>query len=117
KILVVKKNPDTAVSLTNGPDGRQAFMEDYLATHAELVRSSEIVGRAARSPELKDLQSFPDQGDVTYQIVNGLAVSRGRDPTGGVNNILVLSLKGPVAEECPQLLEAVGDKYQGFLHE
>src|SRR5437763_14737809 len=34
KILVVKKNPDNVASLSNGPDGRQAYMEDYLATHA-----------------------------------------------------------------------------------
>jgi capsular exopolysaccharide synthesis family protein len=115
KILVVKKTPDNTIS--SGPDGRSTFMEDYLATHAELIRSSEIVGRAARSPELKDLQSFPDQGDLTYQIVNGLAVSRGRDPTGGVNNILVLAFKGPVAEECPKILDAVVVKYQEFLNE
>src|SRR5262249_53064493 len=117
KILVVKKSPDTAVSFSGGPDGRQTFMEDYLATHADLIRSTEIVGPAARSPELKDLQSFPDQGDLTYQIVGGLTVSRGRDAAGGVNNILVLSFKGPIAEECPKILDAVVIKYQEFLNE
>lgn len=117
KILVVKKNPDNNLSLSGSPDGRQAFMEDYLATHAELIRSPEIVGRAARSPELKDLQSFPNEGDVTYQIVNGLTASRGRDPTGGVNNILVLAFKGPLAEECPKILDAVVAKYQDFLND
>ena len=53
-------------------------MEDYMSTQSVLVKSPEIVGRAAKKPNLQDLKSYPNErpDNVIYLIRENLAVLR-----------------------------------------
>jgi len=115
QILVVKKRQD---ALLPGSDASMAYYDDYLATHQTLIKSPVIIGRAVKKRDLQALRSFADQGDPTGAIIGALSVSRdAKDSGGNFNNILNLSFRGPVAEECATVLNAVIDSYKEFLDE
>ncbi|HEY1375303.1 MAG TPA: polysaccharide biosynthesis tyrosine autokinase [Gemmataceae bacterium] len=124
-ILVVKKSPTEPIDRSGGSDSRMAYMEDYMATQSVLIRSPEIIGRAIRTPKLQDLKSFPAETvngngpELINAIQQALQVARDtkESTTGAPTNILTLSLRGPVAEECPKIVDAVIDSYQSFLNE
>jgi succinoglycan biosynthesis transport protein ExoP len=115
QILVVKKRQD---ALLPGSDASMAYYDDYLATHQTLIKSPVIIGRAVKKRDLQSLRSFAEQGDPTGAIIGALSVSRdAKDSGGNFNNILNLSFRGPVAEECATVLNAVIDSYKEFLDE
>jgi capsular exopolysaccharide synthesis family protein len=118
QLLVVKKTPMDSLSLSPG-DNRVAYMEDYMGTQQVLIRSPAIVSRAVRMPALQDLQSFPEKGDeLAYTIREALSITRdSKDTTGASNNILTLSFRGPVADECPKIVSSVVGSYQDFLND
>ena len=51
-------SPTDSISLGTG-ESRITYMEDYMSTQSVLVRSPEIIGRAAKKPNLQDLKSYP----------------------------------------------------------
>lgn len=96
-------------------DPRAYFYEDYLATQQTVLRSSVIVRRAAEKYQLGQLRSFQG-GDPTGAIRAGLSVLRDtKDSASLSSGILTLTYNGPVAEDCPIILNAVLDSYQEFL--
>jgi polysaccharide biosynthesis transport protein len=114
QVLVVKKRPDATPIL--GEDARMGYYEDYLSTHSVLIKSPVIVGRAVKKHNLQDLQTFAGVGDPTGNILSHLTVSR--DTKEGVsNNILMLSFRGGVPDECAKVLNAIIDGYKDFLDE
>ena len=120
QILVVKKTPSDSLNL--GQDsGRIAYLEDYMSTQQELVRSPAILDRASKKTNIQNLRSFPGerQENLMYAIRESLQVLRdNRDNQAGIgNNILTLQFKGPEADECPKILEAIIISYQEFLDE
>src|SRR5438874_3896041 len=108
QVLVVKKRPDALPF--PGSDPSSGYYEDYLATHQTLIRSPLIVGRAVKKRELQSLRSLAAHGDPAGLIIGSLSVGRDSKDTGGnYNNVLNLSFRGPVAEECPTVLNALID--------
>src|SRR5262249_32899500 len=83
--------------------------------------SLEIINRATKLPIMKDLRSFPDdqEGEMINSIREALNVARDtKDSTNGMpNNVLTLTFRGPVSDECPRILHAIIDSYTGFLNE
>jgi hypothetical protein len=92
---------------------RSAYLEDYLATHRELIRSSEIATRAARS---KRLQGIPGVAgaDGAFAIVRALKVER---EATGIRDSLTVTASGVAPEVGVAVLEAVLESYQDFLQE
>jgi succinoglycan biosynthesis transport protein ExoP len=117
QLLVVKKTPEGSLQLSQ-TDNRISYMEDYMSTQQVLIRSPEIVTRAVRMPMLQDLQSYPEKGDeLAYILRDGLNVLRDSKDSSSQNNILNLSFRGPVADECPKIVNAVVMSYQNFLND
>jgi capsular exopolysaccharide synthesis family protein len=116
QILVVKKRSD-AISL--GGNERIAFYDDYVSTHLVLIKSPLIVERAVKKRSLRDLKSFAGQADVAGAIAGALGADRDakKDANAIPNNIINLTYRGPVAEECGIVLRAIIDSYKEFLDE
>lgn len=116
QVLVVKKRPD--VLPIEGSRMSYSAYEDYLATHMVLIRSPVIVGRAVKKHNLGSLKSFEGQGDPTGAIIGSITAARDqKDAYGMYNNILNISYKGIVPEDCGTILNAVVDSYKDFLEE
>lgn len=116
QVLVVKKGPD--VLPFPGLDGHMGYSEDYIATQATLIKSPEILGRAAKKEGLLALKTFENVGNPTSAIIAGLSVTRDSSPNaGGSTSILNLSYQGPVADDCAGVLDAVIWSYSDFLDE
>ncbi len=114
QVLVVQKRPEAIP----GAAAAASPHEDYLATQQGLVKSPLVLQRAVDKHHLAGLRSFAAEKEEPLAVLmRNLTVSRSKDPSGGVSNILVLSYKGPVAEECSQILDAVLESYQEVLAE
>jgi polysaccharide biosynthesis transport protein len=114
QVLVVKKRSD-ALPITGG-DPRLSFVEDYVATHMVVIKSQVVVEQAVKKRNLQALPSFAGGGDPTGAIIAGLATARDtKDSAGAPNNIINLSYRGPISEDCGTILNAVIDSYQEFL--
>jgi capsular exopolysaccharide synthesis family protein len=114
QVLVIKKRQD-ALPIP-GSEASLSYYDDYLATHMKLIKSPVIVRKAAARKEVQGLATLAG-GDRTGTILGGLAVGRDKDPSGSVSNIFELSFRGPVAEDCPIIVNAVIDSYRDFLEE
>ncbi len=108
QVLVVQKRPELSLP---GTDMRGSFAEDYLGMHQVMIKSPLLVGNAVEKHNLRALPSFAGQADPTRAIIEQLKVSREKDAA----NILILTFRGPVAEDCPIVLTALVDAYKDFL--
>jgi capsular exopolysaccharide synthesis family protein len=122
QILVVKKSgTDSSMELSGRNDNRTAYMEDYMSTQSVLIRSPEIINRAIKLPQMQELKTFPTETglELVYGIREQMMVARDtKEGVGGApTNILTVSFKGGVSEECPKIVECVISSYQGFLNE
>ena len=116
QVLVIKKRSDALPIL--GGDPRLSYVEDYMATHLVLLRSPLVVERAVKKRDLQNLKSFENVGNPAGVILGSLTVGRDikeTSGTSGTNNIINLSYRGPVAEECGKILTAIIESYQDFL--
>ena len=113
QVLVVKKRPDNVT----GIDTRQLAIEDFVATHQTLIKSPLIVERAAQKPSLAAVESLRGKEELAEEILNSLMVTRNRAAGLNSTNILELSFRGPMASECPVILNAVIESYKDFLEE
>ena len=115
QILVIRKRAE-AMPLAAGTDPRTGVVEDYMATHLVLLRSPLILERAVKKRDLGSLKTFENVGDPVGAILGGLTVARDTKETAGApNNILQLTYRGPVAEDCGKVLTAIVESYQEFL--
>ena len=112
QVLVVKKRPDAVT----GVDTRPLATEDYVATQQELMNSSVVIERAIQDHGLASLETFGQhpRKKLTEVIRRALVISRSKGPAGQ-NNVLNLSFRGQVPQECSIVLAAVLSSYQKFL--
>jgi capsular exopolysaccharide synthesis family protein len=113
QLLVIQKQK---IPLADAADPSKQFYEDYTPTHMALLRSPLILERAVKKGDLAGLSTFENAGDPVGMIHANLTAGRDTKETGGVpNNILLLSLRGPISEDTGKVLQAVVDSYQEFL--
>jgi polysaccharide biosynthesis transport protein len=115
QVLVVKKQPDAVPVST--VDGRMAVMEDYLATHTTLIRSPEIVKRAAKFLPPEGLKSASARQDPAAAIGQALTVTRDMKENNNPTNILILTGRWGDPEESLKMVDAVIKGYKEFLDE
>jgi polysaccharide biosynthesis transport protein len=114
QVLVVRKHPEGLA----GAAGSSAPQDDPLPTQQGLLKSPLVLQRAVKQHQLASLRTFANEKeDVTTVLMKNLSVTRGKDPTGMVSNILLLSYRGPVPDECSQILDAVLAAYEEVLAE
>ena len=94
-----------------GGDSRGAFIEDFLATHEILIRSSEVMKLAGIKLAETPLEKPPAGGDLSAYIASGLSVSRVKSGSGTSANILDISFRGPSAGDCQLAVNAVIEAY------
>jgi capsular exopolysaccharide synthesis family protein len=113
RVLVIKKQPDLPVSGVDSRQGSGYIYDDYIAAQVAVIRSQLIVSRAVQKAGLGRLKSFQGQGDPTAVIIGSLSASR--DAKDGGGNVLDLSYRGPISDECGLILMAVIKSYEDFL--
>jgi uncharacterized protein involved in exopolysaccharide biosynthesis len=141
QLLVIKKRLETTP--ISGPEQARA-QEEYLSTHMLLVTSPRVVLQAVRKGDLQNLEQFhpkeglkkkvadwvshsllgrpvgpPSEEKIAREIVRALVVGRDAQRPGvsPSNEILNISFRGKVAEDCPKVLDAVVASYREFLQE
>jgi capsular exopolysaccharide synthesis family protein len=114
QLLVIHKRA-APLQVSGGVDPRLTMVEDYMATHVALLRSPLIVERAVKKRDLGTLKTFENVGDPAGVMTQNLTVARDNKESGSPNNIVVLSYRGPIAEETGKVLSALLDSYQEFL--
>lgn len=121
EVLVVRKRPEMVT-------GDQVYAarggDDYLTTHSVLVKSPVIVTKAIEDGELGSLVSFSNDKfrdpkiDLTTAVTDQIEVGLGSKEMGrGSDNILTVSVRGPVPAECAHTVQAILGSYQNFLDE
>jgi capsular exopolysaccharide synthesis family protein len=121
QVLVVKKISNAAGPVSGG-DPRMTVMEDYLGTHLVLLKSPLIAERAVEKLKKLDrfnkLPSLAAATDPVGAIVGSLGVNREKDvSSGGPNNIINMSYRSTVPEDCGIILAAIIESYKDFLDE
>lgn len=141
QVLVIKKRLETS-PITDPAQGRPP--EDYLSTHMLLITSPLVVEKAVNRNRLQDLKQFHAGESPGKQALNGVRRYLLRSETAGApeeqtvqdlirsltvnrdlqkpgvspsNEILNLSFRGPVPEDCPKVLNAILDSYRDCLKE
>ena len=69
---------------------------------------------------MQDLKTYESKTgfELVYDIQQSLSVARDqKEGNGTPTNILAVHFRGPVADECPRVVEGVIDSYQNFLNE
>ncbi|HVA49236.1 MAG TPA: polysaccharide biosynthesis tyrosine autokinase [Pirellulales bacterium] len=115
RVLIVRKRPETVT----GNQAQMSEFEDYVATHRLLIQSPLIIERAVKEDRLQSLQTFgQEKGDVAGSIIRMLKAEQISNDKGvNASNVLQLVFRGPVAEECGVVINAVLNSYQQFLDE
>jgi capsular exopolysaccharide synthesis family protein len=116
QILVIKKSREPVLPLSGSNPGA-VYVEDYVSTHLVVLRSPVLIDRAVKKRDLGKLKSFEERGDPVALIAAGLVVSRdnSKDTSSGPSNIVNMSFRGPVSEDCPRVLQALIETYQELL--
>jgi polysaccharide biosynthesis transport protein len=140
QLLVIKNRLDTAPISGPSPEQRP---DDYLSTHMLLIASPRVVERAVKKEKLETLPCFSrdgvvdrskaslarlilgpgrpvtEQERVTDEIIDSLLVTRDAQRPGVTpsNEVLILTFRGKVGEDCRKVLRAVIASYEAFLRE
>lgn len=110
QVLIWLKQPNAITSV----ESRSGVVEDSLATHQDLLKSSRILADALRDPRLQ-AAGLTAEGDAAVEAIRKqLFVTRGKT-SGAPNNVLQLALRGSNTDDCPLLLAAILGSYQRFL--
>lgn len=117
QVLVVRKRAES-IPATGAGTVQQVFVEDYLATHTILIRSQEILRRAAKMLESASPGVIPAGADPVTFLSAGLSVTREiRDGSAMPGNVLNLAFRGRRREDCPRAVAAIIEAYREFLNE
>jgi uncharacterized protein involved in exopolysaccharide biosynthesis len=141
QLLVIKKRLDTTP--ISGPEQARA-QEEYLSTHMLLITSQKVILRAIKKGGFEELEQFrthnglkkrasdwvsqtllgkspeaPTERSIARDVASALVVGRDAAKPGinPSNEILNISFRGRVPEDCPRVLDAVISSYQEFLEE
>ncbi len=85
--------------------------ENVLSTHMLLIKSPYVLKRAAHS--LRAMKTFEGDNDVVARLIDGLEVKRAAPGA----DILSLTFRGPVEEDCPWILFEVIEAYSQFVND
>ncbi len=114
-LLIINKNRQ--VFAPNDLKLGQNYLEDYLSTQLLILKSGVIADEALKGGKLDQLKSLSGNGDPKSIIMKSLSVTREAEGSSGVPNVLKLSYRGPVAEECALILATIVESYDEFLKE
>jgi capsular exopolysaccharide synthesis family protein len=116
-VLIVKKSPNEPFDVSGRGDSRMLVMDDYISTQQTIVRSWKVLNAAIKLPKIKDLKIFTSDSefDRVWDIQQQLVVARDNREGGAPSNILNLSFKGTVPDDCRLILEGIIESYQSFL--
>ena len=92
-----------------------AFIEDFLATHEALIKSTEVLTLAVKYRERVPLEKPPPGRDYVGYISSGLLVSREKTGDGTSANILNISFRGPNPIDSEIVVNAVIEGYRDSL--
>ncbi len=114
-VLVLSKRPNMVAEGGLAP----AHFDDYVAVHRVLIESPLIIEQAIREHRLHDLASLQHSGASNVEtIIEGLTIRRGhRDLGTHSDNMVTLTYRSTVAEDCQQIIDAVLACYLKFLHD
>jgi capsular exopolysaccharide synthesis family protein len=113
QVLVWKKQPNAMTSVEATHAG--AAVDDSLATHQELLKSSLIIENALRESGLAGAASLQSEKDTPTDVARDhLVVSRGK-VTALNTNVLQIGFRGKDGAECPAILTALLSSYKHFL--
>jgi capsular exopolysaccharide synthesis family protein len=113
QILIINKRPPVTVNGVELQTGGAS--DDFAAAHLNVIKSRLVVDRTVDKLDVSNYRTF-DTLDPITALTDGLAVARdNRDARSSSNAVLNLSFNGPIADECPELLQKIIDNYQGFL--
>ncbi len=118
-LLVIRKRPN-ALPVPNMEPGAYEDSDDFLDTHLELLKSPLILERAGKRLQGQHLATFAGESNPVNFLRGAFKVSRnrpGKETVNTTSRILSLSINGPVAEDCPVILQAIIDAYRGYLED
>lgn len=114
--LVVWKKRHEALPMQSANGSVERYVEDYVSTQEELIKSQIIWARAADKLKNQKLSMAPSYEEMIGFIGNGLKVSRNKDgSSGATNNVLTIAFSGPAPEDCKLIVNAVIDGYKEEL--
>lgn len=116
QLLVINKRPVPIMGL-DAQLAAAGYAEDFASAHLSIIKSTLVLGKAARKLADSDLKSLQGHDPVGV-LSEGVAVVRDKKDAASYNTtnaVLNLSFSGPVAEECPLILQGVIDSYADFL--
>lgn len=116
RIMIVRKNPLTVEVMPSVvPQGAEA-----MSTHIELIKSPWLAARVLDDADLRELETFQEEPAPVWRLLKSLEVVHQRDDDDlrySDTNILFFRFVGPVASDCPVILNAVIDQYRRHLNE
>ncbi|MBI1347046.1 polysaccharide biosynthesis tyrosine autokinase [bacterium] len=93
-------------------------VDDSMSTQMILIRSSLVIDKAVKNPDLAKIPSITSSGNAAAAILGGLSVTQARASNGNLaDEILELRYRGGNAEDCGRVLQVVIAAYQEFLGE
>jgi uncharacterized protein involved in exopolysaccharide biosynthesis len=108
KLVVVKGVPP----FNDRPPDQGALAEDIVATNIVMLQSPVVIDRAIRKAKLNELKTL--EGVDPLATIRASFLVRRDQPSPG-NNIIVTSYRGPIPEDCRQILIGIHDAFQDFL--
>jgi capsular exopolysaccharide synthesis family protein len=89
-----------------------AQTQNYLQTQAELIRSSEILGRVARLPEIASMETLRGSADIVANLQSRVGAS-----VSVRSDVIVVSARSVHREDASAIANAVASVYQGYVNE
>ncbi len=94
-------------------DSEQAAYDKTIETHALMVASPLIVGRAVKDHELLSLETLSEEDDPVKAIIDELTVDIKQENT----TVISLSYRSGNEYDCQKVVQALNDTYSAFLGE
>jgi capsular exopolysaccharide synthesis family protein len=119
QLLVINKRPVPVL----GTDAQLAagFTDDFAPAHLNIIKSTLVLKQAAAKLTAGDPQLQTFQGrDPVVVLAEGVNVARDKKDAASYSNsnaVFNISFNGPVAAECPVVLQGVIDSYAEFLQQ
>jgi capsular exopolysaccharide synthesis family protein len=114
-VAIHRKNP----AVYNPNDRRDMFnnSDDYVAYHATLIRTPEILKHVASDPEVRKLESFANKSpsDILNALMTGMIINRDTRDQNTRNPILQITFKGPQPGDCQAIIHNVIKHYKDYL--
>lgn len=107
KLMIWNQTPPGIV------DGQAMIQQTSLGKHENLLSSDLVLSNAINDGEFQNLKTFSGSSVALPKLKGMLSVT----PVENAADTLVLTLKGPRADELPEMLQQVVDAYKSVLNE